>query len=114
MLFTDGTYEIYRIQHRYKKKGEWAFSGLDGDFAANIPVKKRFTNVRDYKMTPAFYAFSACGEVWQTTGIHGTYDREHAIKVLKLMAEHNPEHSFRVVKLTLSQKTEEAAIMEYF
>jgi hypothetical protein len=110
----DGTYEIYRIQHKYNKKGAWAYSGVtDGSFAADIPVKHRYVNVHDHKMTPAFYAFSACGEVWQKTGIHGSFNRGDALKVLKLMAEYNPEHKFRVVKVTITQKTEEVALMDY-
>lgn len=114
MVRNDGTYEIYRIQHKYKKRGSWTYSGVtDGSFAANVPVKYRYISVQDHKMTPAFCAFSACGDVWQRTGIHGSFNRGDALKVLKLLAEYNHEHKFRVVKVTVSQKTEQVAVMDY-
>ncbi len=103
MLRHDGTYKIYRIQHRYRKRGDWTFSG-DSLFA-NVPPRLRFTGRTYGEHRSPFLEFGASGDVWQQTGIHGTYSYGVARRMLELVAQHNEKHSFRIVLILISQET---------
>lgn len=111
MIRNDGDYKIYMIQHRYEKKGRWA--GTGDVLFANVPAKFRFASIHPLAHRSPFVQFAASGECWQQTGTHGTFDREVAIKMLELVAKYNPEHSFRVVLVRISQKTEHVAAMDF-
>ena len=55
-------YEYYTIEYLSGSNNKW--TGI-GD---------NFFSLREYE----FGQFSACGECWQKTGIHGTFDLEYA------------------------------------
>lgn len=103
MLRHDGIYEIYRIQHLYRKEGEWTFSG--NSLFANVPPRLRFTGRVHGEHQSPFLEFSSSGDVWQQTGSHGTYFYDVAMKMLGLVAKYNERHSFRVVLIFISQET---------
>ena len=97
MLRTDGKWEIYVLQHRYKHEGEWMLTGLDG-LLANVPKTVRWVNPHghDGKQHEPFQAFSASGACWQKLGIHGTFNYATGQKMLNLIAKYNPAHTYRL------------------
>ena len=111
MLFTDGDYIIYVIQHVYKDKpnGPWDNSG---DCAQFMP--KGFTREQweDITYKEPFRSLTACGKCWQETGIKGTYDLKKASIILAKVSEWAPEHKFRIAELKISQRTTQIAIEE--
>jgi hypothetical protein len=101
MIRTDGTFTIYRIQHR-TPGGRWTFSNFD-----------------HFGHPPGFTASEPC---WQQTGVMGTFDREVAVKALRWIqnpkrvvrrVEHWEEieyrfgisHEFRLVVVEITQRT---------
>ncbi len=89
MLRNDGKYEVYVIEA--KGEGDWFQYNMD--FCA-------LTDDQPYK------DFSASGECWQSTGVHGTFDVRHALKMFNLMTKAKPEYQFRVTKYTIWQDSE--------
>lgn len=55
---TDGDFRIYLIDHWSERSQKW----MDGSGRYGHPE-----------------GFDACGECWQTTGIHGTFDLQQAL-----------------------------------
>ncbi len=90
MLWNDGDYLIYNIQHK-QKDGSWG----DSSFAY-------FGQPIDYKRKDSF---SACGECWQQTGIQGTYYLDAAKEGLKNIRKNNPKTTFRLVAVYIKQGT---------
>lgn len=82
---TDGTYKLYKIQHRQESDRRWVFSSFD------------------FFGTPA--GFTASSECWQVTGEYGTFGAIIARKGVVWMREHHPTRIFRVVKIITAQRT---------
>ena len=107
MLRNDGRYTIFKVQHWIKpgfmyKEGKWAESDLD-QFLKGVnwwddPVRRK-------ELLEPYKSFSACGDCWQQTGEHGTYDSDTAVEMLKLLSKHNPDTKFRVIKVEIRQQT---------
>jgi hypothetical protein len=97
MLRNDGKYKIYMIRHLAevgafgRDKSEWHFSNFD-HFGTPI-------------------GFSASGDCWQETGIHGTFDLETGLEGLRWIADKHRGTKFRLVKLTLTRQTETISSM---
>ena len=55
------------------------------------------------------HSFSACGNCWQETGHHGTYDEQFGFMAMIEHAQRksNKGHIFRLVKRTVTMKTEQ-------
>jgi hypothetical protein len=87
MLRSDGTYNIYIIQHQWRKAGEWKMSDIGG-FGSKPPM-----------------SMNAIGQCWQDTGVMGTYHLKDALAVLPDLRKRNPEHAFRVACVCISQGT---------
>lgn len=116
MLRTDGDYTIYVLQHLYESKGEWAQSGDASGFLANIPAKDRHltSDAGQYAGSKyPFNHFTASNDVWQKTGIMGTFSKKAAEDFMVEVAKANPKHTFRVAKITISQTTEQVAMVRY-
>jgi len=96
MVRNDGDYTIYILEYwgNIGRKDEWLYAG-DGD---------QFTKGEDHFKEP-FRSFGACGECWQETGIHGTYDKQTAFELLVKVAAHTPNRVFRIAELKISQTT---------
>ena len=80
----------------------------DGDYVIYI-AERRLNNdwigvAHDLYGCPV--GFSASGNCWQETGVHGTYDLQAAKKGIRELASKNPDVGFRVVKVTISQHKE--------
>lgn len=88
MLREDGCVEIYKIQTKSAgyKQGSWFYASLDH---FGYPE-----------------GFSAADTCWQRTGHTGTFNKEEALAGLKWISNKHPGISFRIVKLTLTQKTQ--------
>jgi hypothetical protein len=96
LLRTDGTYTIYRIQHK-GRDGKWHGTSFD------------------YFGTPP--SFSAVNRCWQKTGVHGALSRSEAMLGLRWIRKHNrydwssgqmrrnTDTKFRLVMVEISQKT---------
>ena len=101
MLRTDGKYKIYIIMHKYKDEGEWSRSGECTQW-----IPKKVVRGKNYdKVKEVFAPFSASGECWQWTGVHGSYKKRDAVKIMDLISEWTPGHRFRVCEVTIDQKT---------
>lgn len=98
MLFKDGTFKFYIIQH-HQDDGKWTQSNLD-----HFKIGKRWNDARDKVLEP-YRSFSACGECWQQTGEHGSFDKERAVQLLQNIRRHNPDHEFRIVCVAMAQMT---------
>lgn len=117
MIRTDGKFTFYIIEFQHKGKGEWHFSGDCAQWAKDIPQgeywlpRKKGQQYPD--LNPCFQGFSASGRCWQETGVHGTYDERRAIEACQIVAKYNPEHNFRVSKITIQQQGEVIANFSY-
>lgn len=100
MLRTDGTFIIYRIQHKGKSgvnRDRWHYSSFDA-----------------FGTPPGFSASDTC---WQQTGIYGTFSRNVALKGLAWIRKakrydwrdytqvSNADTKFRLVMVQISQRT---------
>ena len=102
MLRNDGKYEIFVIEFASKEyhPDKWH------------PINWDCLWVKAEHMTPAkqknFEAFSASGQCWQETGVHGTYDIEDALSVYLMLKMHSikkDEYIFRVMKKSIWQES---------
>lgn len=96
MLRNDGSYTIYVISHNYGKRDpRFRQSSLD-HFGYN-----------EKKSDSPKLSLSASGECWQKTGIHGTFDLNHAKKLAKRIAKKNTREDikFAVQEIVIFQKT---------
>lgn len=84
MIWRDGNYNIYKIQH-LQSDGEWVGSSFD---AFGTPK-----------------GFNASGDCWQTTGVHGTFDKDEAIDGAFWLTRKHLNTKFRVILVEISQKT---------
>ncbi len=106
MLRNDGDYRFYIIKHKYKKKGEWADSGdcwhwvVRQDMNIDIRIDLHEKHVKD--LTP----FSSSGRCWQETGVHGAYHKMDALKILNIITDLNPEHTFAIFVVNIKQTTD--------
>lgn len=111
MLRNDGEYKFYIIKHKYKKKGEWAGSGDCRQWLSRKDItydeQIKIFEKHDKTLTP----FTACGDCWQQTGVSGSYDKKDALKILTIISDLNPEHTFGVFSVTVKQKTSMVAQM---
>ena len=103
MLRNDGKYIIYVIKHIYQdiNAGEWANTGDGGQM---FPGGNKITSGEMFKK--AQNPFTACGECWQQTGTHGTYNKTEALEFLSVLAEAKNEHRFGVFAIKIEQKSE--------
>jgi hypothetical protein len=83
--------EIYLFQ--LFVRGEW----LDWQPNATDTGEPRDWSNHPQNTAPFAREFSACGDVWQKTGIHGTQSREIALKAFSAIANTNPSIRFRMV-----------------
>lgn len=82
-LRCDGEYRIFTLQYWSEDEHKWADAGLD-----------HFGHPE---------GFTASGECWQRTGVHGTFDEEEAIAgAAQLQKRHGIP--FRVAILEISQR----------
>jgi len=81
----DGEFTIYVLEARYT-------TGKD---------KKWFRASLDSFGTPP--GFSASGECWQKTGIHGTFDEAQGVDAAMVMAREHVEFDWRLMRLEVSQ-----------
>jgi len=108
MLRKDGRYTIFKIQHwaepgKMYKEGRWTESALDhflNKGGWNV-WEGRYRN----KLKYPYNVFSACGDCWQETGEHGTYNSDDAIEMLKILSRLHPDTKFRVARVEISQQT---------
>ncbi len=102
MLFNDGDYIIYIIQHVYKDKAgeKWDNSGDCEQFIQKGLTREQWDNIV-YK--EPFRSLNACGECWQKTGIKGTFNILTATEILVKVTQWAPEYKFRVAELKVSQ-----------
>ena len=108
---TDGKYIIYIIKHLYKDKpGDW---GDSGDCCHWIPKKIIREKHDELVYNGIFKSFTANGRCWQTTGIHGSFIKRDAIRILDKISEWNPQHRFKVCRLRLNQVTEDVYEKKY-
>lgn len=84
-MWNDGKFKIYEIEHQ-QKDGKWVKSNLD------------------YFGYPS--DFNASGECWQRTGVSGTFNLPMVRNGLNWIQKKNPNHRFRLVLVTITQKTE--------
>jgi len=100
MLRKDGKFEIYIIEFRNRNSSDWHTLSFDA----------AWVSAELYKSKEAiWHEFSASGQCWQETGVHGTYDVEMAIKLYVLLKQHSTkkdEYLFRVNKKTIWQESE--------
>lgn len=96
MVRNDGFYTIYILQHETVDGKEWNNSG-DGE---------QWCRGRgDFREEPR-RSFNALGECWQQTGVHGTYDRKIALRMMILAACEHPKRKFRITRVSISQKSD--------
>jgi len=108
--WSDGKFRIYIIKHLYKDKGKcWANSGQCTQW---IPKYLPLGVISD-RNKKIFRPFSASGKCWQKTGIHGSFIKRDAIRILDKISEWHPEHRFKVCKLLLNQVTEDVVEMKH-
>lgn len=113
MLRNDGKYNIYIIKHLYNDdpKNEWAGSG---DCCHWIP--REVINKSHDKLiygNGIFTPFTANGKCWQQTGIHGSYVKRDAVKILDKISCWNPAHRYKICRLVIDQSTEDVVEMKY-
>ena len=111
MIQNDGEYIIYIIQFKYvdSKDQDWHNAGSCDQFMKKQLNRKEWERIR-FK-TP-FKNLSACGDCWQRTGVHGTYNLEDATYALIKVSEWNPGREFRVAKVEINQETTQIATMK--
>jgi hypothetical protein len=113
---TDGEHTIYQVKWLYPGKSADDFDGWisaeGSEKSANVPKELRggYYGTRE-DGTHGFVDFkeplvslTACGECWQKTSIHGTFDRKRAEECMVLLGEHNPDTQFAVMELQVSQR----------
>ncbi len=87
---TDGKYKIYIIKHLYKDKpGDW---GDSGDCCHWIPKEIIRKSHDELIYNGIFKPFTANGKCWQSTGIHGSYVKRDAVRILDKISEWNPHY----------------------
>ncbi len=103
MISNDGNYIIYIIMHLYKDnpKNRWAHSGECRQWIPHDVFRLEHENLI-YR--GIFKPFSANGDCWQKTNIHGSFDKQDALEILYKIAEWNPQNRYRVCKVEISQK----------
>jgi len=104
MLFNDGEFIIYKVQH-LQKDNKWVNINHDAIKLAD-PGKEFEEPCR---------SFTTCGKCWQRTGIHGCFDRKIAYAFLRQISRLNPDYEFSLTKITITQITElevRASILE--
>lgn len=114
MLSNDGKYEIYIIQHRKitKEQREWDNSGGCEQLIPKEIIKEQYDELF-YSDNAPFKPFSANGSCWQKTGVHGSFKERNAEIIMNHLISWNPNHEFRICKVTIEQKTEEVGRGHY-
>ncbi len=111
-LHNDGDFVIYKVEvlRHYSSGPSWmSWTSMYHDDEPPVPsIPVRHANKRDqlrgHQKEP-FNSWTACGECWQATGIHGYFDRAKADKLVELLFKHNPEDRFRIIEQCISQHT---------
>lgn len=96
MIRKDGTYIFYKVQHLQKDR--WVYSNFDV-----------FCKDLNFKDDP-YRSFTAIGECWQEIGEYGCYDFSISLLFLKQISKAWPAFQFRLVKVQITQKTEEKEV----
>ena len=94
----EGTHSIYQIEFYTSGLGvlsndNWHTSG--SHHVANVPAELRWGGSGNgrHELSP----FHEVHDGWQKTGTEGWLDRSTALAALKLVREHNPDVTFRLV-----------------
>jgi len=90
MIWKDGEFEIYMIQHDYHADGNYSYSNFDS-----------------FGHPEGFTASDPC---WQTTGVMGTFDWETAQSGLEWIRRQHSATRFRLVLVRIKQTTEVARV----
>lgn len=111
-LHNDGDFTIYKVEvlNHYDSGPAWQdwtsmyYGGKSP--VPSIPVRhaNKKDRMRGHEKEP-FQSYTACGDCWQQTGIHGFFDRSKAHKLVELLLKHNPEDQFRIIEQCISQHT---------
>jgi hypothetical protein len=104
-LFSDGNAEYFCIQHQWKRDGRWADSNLAGFLFEDLSYTEKRGEVGD-RYRSLLAPQSASSDLWQKYGIHGFVNRTDAEAALDALNKKRLEHKFRIVKRTLTQRTE--------
>ena len=100
MVRNDGDYTIFILQFwadMHGRGADWHYTGDGGHYLPSIDYRNKTPEPR--------ISFTACGDCWQQTGIHGTYDYDIAHDFLKLVAKTAPDRKFRIARLEIFQRT---------
>ena len=82
------------------KKKEWSGSGDCGQW---MPQLKRC----DYdELRKLMKSLTANGRCWQRLGVHGTYNKRSAKRLVKFLNDHIKEHNFAVFMVRTVQMTD--------
>lgn len=101
----DGTWTFYQVESQYHHNPEngWSrFNWVDKFDTRELAESLGFV----YEEV----TLKASGHVWQETGIHGSTSLEYVQVLHRLCLRNVPEHSHRIVRLTVSLITTEVDI----
>ena len=104
MLRRDGKVKIYQVV--FLIDGEWSVASES--FWNPVDQDLKYDSDKDRmngKMKKPFSLFTANGPCWQKTGYFGTYKKNQAFRLAKILAEANPDREFAVRKAVLTRKT---------
>jgi hypothetical protein len=106
MIRKDGKYFIYIIQHQRDVDKRWVNSSDCNRWIPGKLTRKKFETIF---FTEPWRTITACGKCWQETGVHGSYIKNKALRILEKVSKWNPGIKFRVCKLEIEQRTTEVA-----
>jgi len=105
MLKQNGEYLFYRVEEL--KTNDSSVSEIwklvEANTVANVPLGLR--NSRLDGATQPFADFSSAGACWLATGEYGAFDRDVGIRYLSLLMQYNPETTFRLIEVRITQKS---------
>ncbi len=109
LMSDDGEHVIFRVAVRLDRTGNGSddlkWVDWDHGFVTDkIPRDVRWKDASAGIPNESFRPFTAIGECWQTTGIHGTFVRDEAVALANILAEAVPDFEYRVDRVEISQK----------
>jgi hypothetical protein len=114
MLRNDGEVTYYLCQHWQepygKVPGQWTESALEHFLFETLSYREAQGEVGDH-YRELLDPQSASSDLWQKYGIHGFVVFRDAVNMLDALGERNPGRRFRIVRRTVSQKTEAVAFL---
>lgn len=113
ILRQDGSVSCFRIEYLASTDpANWQDAGNSHSLRHKIP-KSLLLTPEGRDATP-FVEFSAAGDCWQETGLHGVFDRDTAFHMLQLLSVHNPGTCFRLVRHQVEQKRTVLSAMQSY